>query len=335
MKDGFIPLRNQLIELDPYNVGFNERINFDDFAHSMMVVYRMATGDGWEDVYAGAAIQGWQCKYIKALNPGLNGDRDCGSRGLAALFFVSFGIFGTMVFTNLFIAVILEVYRDNVELERNLVNLEPVREWREKWKIAEKAWRKENKLGRQKGYMPVDNFLATLVDCPRLIGLMLDAVDLRLDLDEQEILGANNEDFELFEVADFQELDAYAASEFTGKLKGIPSDDDANKKVTKDHIGAIIQTHKWHLLCKMLNAGEVNEEIVVYYDDAVFSICYLITGPEFPYYKYNSESEVPLQKYWALTIADEVELYDEENEDAELENLNALMESELELDIKD
>ena len=74
---------------------------------------------------------------------------------------------------------------------------------------------------------------------------------------------------------------------------------DKGKKVTKDQIGAIIESHKWHLLCKMLNPGQFSEELVVYYDDAVFSICYLITGPEFPYYKYDANKETPIAKWWS------------------------------------
>jgi hypothetical protein len=115
-------LENQIVALDPFNVGFNNRINFDEFSSALMVVYRMATGDAWEDVYASATVSGWQCDYLKSLSTDLNDDRDCGAKGLAVIYFVFFGIFGTLVFTNLFIAVILDVYRDNVDLERNLEN---------------------------------------------------------------------------------------------------------------------------------------------------------------------------------------------------------------------
>ena len=60
----------------------------------------------------------------------------------------------------------------------------------------------------------------------------------------------------------------------------------------------------------MLNPGQFSEELVVYYDDAVFSICYLITGPEFPYYKYDANKETPIAKWWSNKG------YEQEDEDS-------------------
>lgn len=77
----------------------------------------------------------------------------------------------------------------------------------------------------------------------------------------------------------------------------------------------------------MLNAGEFSEQLVVYYDDAVFSICYLITGPEFPYYKYDANKEIPIAKWWSNAG------YDEEDEDSmdldDLAGLEEMMENEM------
>merc|ERR1719492_769224 len=107
-------------------------------------------------------IDGCKCNYVKMSDTALNDGRQCGQRGWALIYFISFGIFGTMIFTNLFIAVILDVYKDNVELEKNLAKLGPLRDWKKVWLQRESEWRNETKGGKVKGFMPVKNFLATL-----------------------------------------------------------------------------------------------------------------------------------------------------------------------------
>merc|ERR1719222_1103801 len=131
-------------------------------------------------------ISGWKCDFVKGTNPALNDGRVCGDKGWALIYFITFGIFGTMIFTNLFIAVILDVYKDNIELERSLTNLTPIYAWREVWLAAEASWRLERGKGKMQGWMPVKHFLATLANenCRQLTGLMLDACNCRLQLDE-------------------------------------------------------------------------------------------------------------------------------------------------------
>merc|ERR1719428_1475753 len=103
----------------------------------------MMSGDSWEDVFSGATIQSWQCEWTRQTDPALNADRDCGNVEWGLIYFITFGIFGTMIFTNLFIAVILDVYKDNIELERSLTNLTPIHAWTHVWQATEAAWRLE------------------------------------------------------------------------------------------------------------------------------------------------------------------------------------------------
>merc|ERR1712157_589154 len=133
--------------------------------------------------------------------------RDCGNKGLAILYFVTFGIFGTMVFTNLFIAVILDVYKDNVDMERDLFRLFPIHDWKDVFVRKEIEWRKEKGLGDRQGFMPVKYFLGTLTEVPQLVGLMLDACNLRLQLNADSFRSATVEDLALYKCKDHDELD--------------------------------------------------------------------------------------------------------------------------------
>eukprot|EP00494_Astrolonche_serrata_P030218 UN30485 len=322
------------IPYDPFGDGntwaFTDQVNFDNFENAMSAVYRMATGDGWEDVYAYTIVDGYECDYLKTNYALLNDGRECGEKGYSVAFFVTFGIFGTMVMINLFIAVILDVYKDNVELERNLQYLTPLEDWRAAWIETEKKWREENDLSAKTlGFMPVKYFLGTFKDVPQLVGLMLHACNLRVSVDVET---AQAEDFERFGVNSYEELVKKKEQEFCGELKfGRPSEADKKCIVTKDHIGAIIESHKWHLMCRMLNPGTMDEQCVVYYDDAIFSIYYcIVDGPEFPLYKYDDAVERPIVKWWKLA-ADPSKGGDESEEGFESdeeEDLLAQMEKE-------
>jgi len=334
----FIPLRNSAVAVnDVWNEGFNNRINFDNFANALIVVYRMATGDSWEDVYAGATLSsGWKCEYTKwtstVMGSDLNDDRTCGTLGLGILYFVLFGILGTMIFTNLFIAVILDVYKDNVDLERNLSDYPILYRFKELWMTEEMAWRKANGKGRMKGFVPVKTFLTMLTKMPEMVGLMLNACNLRLELDDQEVYGATQEEFELYNVANAEELAAKAIVEFCGKLqRGVENTGDATKVVTKDHLGAIIDSHKWDCMCRIENPGKFNDEVVVYYEDAMFSMYNLINGIEFPINRYNSHKEMPLAKAWAVEKASK-DLESDLEESEDMEALDAMMEEHSEID---
>jgi len=319
-----LPLQNA-VPLTPYDIGFNNRVNFDNFGNAMLTIYRMGSGDGWETVYSASKIEGWECAMVRASNPIMNLDRDCGSAAWSVFFYTCLGIGGTLVFTNLFIAVILDVYRDNMDLEENLKNLQPVLSWREHWMTTEKAWRKKEKLGKVRGFMPVGHFLKSLTMCPELVGLMLDACKLRLPLDEDLVDCAGEQEFYEFNVNGFDELRALWETDFCGELNGVPSPEDRERKVTRDHIGAIIESHKLHLLCRFHNASTPEEELVVYYDDAVFAICYLITGPEFPVYKFDPEVENPIVRWWENKFG-QMEMDDDQDAGSE-EYLDALMEA--------
>ena len=112
------------------NRGLTPAMNFQNFGNALIIVYRMATNDGWESVYRACAAEGqpWCPSNLPdAPSTDLNWNFfRCGNRALATIYFVSFGIFGTLVMINLFIAVIIDTYFDNIEIDMKMKRLAEV-----------------------------------------------------------------------------------------------------------------------------------------------------------------------------------------------------------------
>jgi len=298
----------------------------------------MASQDTWESLYRMVTVRDWKCSLVKEAFAAVNksvledntADRECGQIWLGILFFILFGIFGTMVFLNLFIAIILDVYKDNVILERNLQSLQSdegdfaLEDWKQVWIEVEQKYRSDMGLsGKLKGWLPVKHFLGTMRYSPQLVGAMLDAAGLRLNIDADR---STEDDWEQFGCENEEEFAELLKTEFCGRTNRVPLSSDKNVIVKKDHINALVKSHKWHLLCKLRNAHTIDEEWVVYYDDAVFSIVYFITGPTFPIFQYDNALENPLVKWLALNNDEEDEEYEDESDD--LDDLAQMMETE-------
>eukprot|EP00003_Mantamonas_plastica_P025079 TRINITY_DN4832_c2_g1_i1.p1 TRINITY_DN4832_c2_g1~~TRINITY_DN4832_c2_g1_i1.p1 ORF type:complete len:652 (-),score=247.12 TRINITY_DN4832_c2_g1_i1:68-2023(-) len=78
--------------------------NFERFGLSMLILFRISTGEGWNGIMRDCMVQPPDCDPTKD---------ECGSQLLAPAFFVTFVILVTFVMLNLFVAVMLEVY-DNM-----------------------------------------------------------------------------------------------------------------------------------------------------------------------------------------------------------------------------
>ncbi|CEM06448.1 unnamed protein product [Vitrella brassicaformis CCMP3155] len=86
------------------NKELNEDANFSTFYYAMMTLFRMATGEAWNDLMH-------DCFTRKDCNA-FDGKADCGSTTFAIIYFSSFTLLGSFMFINLFIAVILENFSD-------------------------------------------------------------------------------------------------------------------------------------------------------------------------------------------------------------------------------
>ncbi|XP_055941940.1 sodium channel protein 60E-like [Argiope bruennichi] len=79
--------------------GLSEMVNFQTFANSMILLFRLTTSAGWNDILDSLMIQPPDC------DPNLG---DCGHPTLAIIYLVTYIIINFMVIINMYIAVILE-----------------------------------------------------------------------------------------------------------------------------------------------------------------------------------------------------------------------------------
>ncbi|XP_069172735.1 sodium channel protein 60E [Procambarus clarkii] len=82
----------------------DDLVNFETFGNSMMLLFRLITSAGWNDVLDPLMAQPPDCDINYMNQP--NGN--CGHPAIAIVFFVSFIIINFMIVINMYIAVILE-----------------------------------------------------------------------------------------------------------------------------------------------------------------------------------------------------------------------------------
>lgn len=91
----------------------NEIVNFETFGQSMLVLFRLSTSAGWNEVLDSLMVQPPNC------DPNFRGlpNGNCGQPWLAVLYMVSFILVTFMVIVNMYIAVILENFNQATEDE--------------------------------------------------------------------------------------------------------------------------------------------------------------------------------------------------------------------------
>ena len=93
----------------------DETVNFETFGNSMMLLFRLSTGAGWNDVLESLMVKPPNCDpNYKALPNG-----DCGSPISATCYLVSYIFIVFLIIVNMYIAIILE--NVNRAQEANLV----------------------------------------------------------------------------------------------------------------------------------------------------------------------------------------------------------------------
>lgn len=87
-----------------YNGAINEFVNFRDFGNSMVLLFRLMTAAGWNDVLDACMVQAPDC------DPGWEGvpNGNCGSPVSAQVYFASFVVITFLIMINMYIAIILE-----------------------------------------------------------------------------------------------------------------------------------------------------------------------------------------------------------------------------------
>jgi len=206
-----------------------EKVNFSNFPLSMGVLYRVATEDGWTDLYSGF-------QSTLALH---------GREWQVYLFFCTFFMFGVLVLVNLFIAVILDVFDDNVADMENEKFVASVISWRDQWKEID-----------QKGHgtMQSADFLRTLIAADAPAGF-----NGREDVSEEELL-ERLYDLKLLTSQDF--------------------DDVWDDIIESSACSMFVDCYNWLLTCiytqeelTNLRKSDENAPWVIEYHSAVTAIC--------------------------------------------------------------
>lgn len=92
-----------------HRYGLDESFNFSTFFKSFIILFQMSTSAGWDGVLA-AIMSEDDCTQSKGDIEG-----NCGNRGIAIAFLVSYLIISFLIIINMYIAVILENYSQATE----------------------------------------------------------------------------------------------------------------------------------------------------------------------------------------------------------------------------
>eukprot|EP00803_Ostreobium_quekettii_P001451 evm.model.scf_161.6 EVM.evm.TU.scf_161.6 scf_161:59336-65983(+) len=140
----------------------NRHANFQDMGTSMLTLFRMLTGEGWNGIMHDTMVQPPLCCAKGSdtcprsdMTPG-----DCGSR-LAPLFFLSFSIIGNFILLNLFLAVVLDIYGQEMD-GVSLLTDDDILGFRHLWQEFDPE---------ATGFLRATDLVALLRELPRPLGI--------------------------------------------------------------------------------------------------------------------------------------------------------------------
>ncbi|KAF9349763.1 calcium channel protein [Mortierella sp. AD094] len=121
----------EIFGLTAYGPNGGENINFRNIGTAMLLMARMSTGEGWNDVMHDFAVEKPNCidQPINYL------DSDCGSTAWAYTLFISFNIISMYIFTNMFIVVVMHNFSYVYQIAPgfSLINREEIRGFKRVW----------------------------------------------------------------------------------------------------------------------------------------------------------------------------------------------------------
>ena len=278
------------------NEGLSASINFEWFPMAMFVLYRTATNDNWGSILLAAGASGDNCPdtlldYQNDYAGASAFDYRCGNFGVAVIYFVLFTIFGGLMLVNLFIAVILDTYTDNVEFQDKLLRLDVLNDWKAVWVEEEKKLYN----GKLKKRLPIKHYIRTLKKSPELVGRLLESLTLRLNIEETD----QETNYEDVSVLKQKSVEMYGRVDFVGKA----NEADKEVKVGWDHLNSIFKTRRLRILCSY-KGEELDEKLVVRWGDALFATCSVLVGPEFRLLPYDNNKKVHISDWWAEKMED-------------------------------
>ena len=109
----------------------NEINNFETFGNSMLLLFRLATSAGWNEVLDSLMIQTSDCDPTYKNAP--NGN--CGTKWIAVIYFVTYILITYLIIVNMYIAVILENFNQAHEQEEIGITDEDIEMFYAVWQL--------------------------------------------------------------------------------------------------------------------------------------------------------------------------------------------------------
>lgn len=107
----------------------NSVVNFDTFGSSMVLLFRLMTSAGWNDILEPLMIEPPNCDpSYKGLSNG-----NCGDKAVAMTYFWTFIVSIFLILTNMYIAIILENYNQAQEQEKIGISNEDIDSFYHQW----------------------------------------------------------------------------------------------------------------------------------------------------------------------------------------------------------
>jgi hypothetical protein len=138
--------------------------NFKNFFNSMLLLFRMATGESYNGVMHDCMVKPPMCCSEDMMAEGLCGKVNCGEPVGAPIFFLSFFIMSALLMLNLLVAIILDNYSEQENEEENMVEVKP--EHMEKFKHV---WAEKDPTAT--GFIPLTDLPWLIMHLPLPLGL--------------------------------------------------------------------------------------------------------------------------------------------------------------------
>ncbi|KAE8149289.1 Ion transport protein-domain-containing protein, partial [Aspergillus avenaceus] len=157
---------NQAFGLTKFGEGETNNINFRDIPRSLILLFRMSCGEGWNEVMEDFATM---VPPFCTSNAGYLND-DCGSAAWARTLFISWNIISMYIFVSLFVSLIFESFSYVYQRSSGLYAVS-----REELRRFKQAWATYDPEGT--GYISKEQF-------PRLLGELSGVFSMRIYDDE-------------------------------------------------------------------------------------------------------------------------------------------------------
>jgi hypothetical protein len=137
-----------------YQDNLTRHANFDGFWSSMLLLFRMATGESYNGVMHDCMVSEPVCS---------DSDGNCGPHYVVTIiYFLTFFIFSAMLLLNLLVAIILDNFGDTQKYDKSDVKEEDL-------KVFQDVWAKFDPLAT--GFIPVTELINVLINLPFPLGL--------------------------------------------------------------------------------------------------------------------------------------------------------------------